>query len=311
MLIFSHRSYDLSSAFAILRSSLYLSLLTLHDEVQARIIQGMIHGLFHAFVPLSVYESLTRGQWGTGGCRGLQCAARVLHLRWRKTCGTRSWNEARGAGWWAFSGDGWCTADFAALAPKLRDSLLRGLAKRTTPRSVFAILWVAEHALDKIGSVIEPWADVRETLGQGRAGVDEVLARENERYFGGIRGGRGWGKRDNGREGEEGEGEGTEMEIMRGGRARFEAGELVGWAMAVVLRRVREPWVPTLYQNSWLNPAQRIQHHRFSFPRSCCARTQPTPPPSCSPSSSSHFLSHYLLPLYTQAPDKTQPPPQQ
>lgn len=49
-LIFSHRSYDLSTAFAILRSALYLNLTTLHDEVQARVAQEMLHGLFHAFL---------------------------------------------------------------------------------------------------------------------------------------------------------------------------------------------------------------------------------------------------------------------
>ncbi|PPQ83237.1 hypothetical protein CVT25_004266 [Psilocybe cyanescens] len=119
---------------------------------------------------------------------------------------------------------------------------LLGLAKRTTPRNAFAKLWAAEHALRKIGRMIEPWGDVvREMLGQGRAGVDEVLVRKSERYFDGVRGGKGLGKMGNGREGEEGEGEGTEMEIMRGGRARFEAGERVEWAMVAVPRGVREP----------------------------------------------------------------------
>ncbi|PPQ85216.1 hypothetical protein CVT25_010086, partial [Psilocybe cyanescens] len=51
----SHRSFSLSTAFAILRSSLYLSLLALHDKVRARIIQKMMHGLFHAFIPFAAY----------------------------------------------------------------------------------------------------------------------------------------------------------------------------------------------------------------------------------------------------------------
>lgn len=76
-LIFSHRSYDLSTAFAILRAALYLSLNSLHDEIQARIVQEMLHGLYHAFIPFEEYEHLTNGKWGTGGCRCRQCARRV------------------------------------------------------------------------------------------------------------------------------------------------------------------------------------------------------------------------------------------
>ena len=64
-LVFSHRSYDLSTGFAILRAALYLGLATLHDEIQARIAQEMLHGLFHAFITFNEYERLTAGRWGT------------------------------------------------------------------------------------------------------------------------------------------------------------------------------------------------------------------------------------------------------
>jgi hypothetical protein len=68
-LIFSRRSYDFSTAFAILRTALYLSLDSLHDEIQASIVQEMLHGLYHAFIPFEEYERLTNGKWGTGGLR--------------------------------------------------------------------------------------------------------------------------------------------------------------------------------------------------------------------------------------------------
>ncbi|PPQ94293.1 hypothetical protein CVT25_004949 [Psilocybe cyanescens] len=68
-LIFSHRTYNLSTAFVILKAALYLSIPFLHDEIQARIVQEMMHALFHAFIMFNEYESLTGGKWGTGRCR--------------------------------------------------------------------------------------------------------------------------------------------------------------------------------------------------------------------------------------------------
>ncbi|PPQ82797.1 hypothetical protein CVT25_009286 [Psilocybe cyanescens] len=128
---------------------------------------------------------------------------------------------------------------YTALTPKLRDSLLYGLglAKRTTPRNAFAKLWAAEHALRKIGRMIEPWGDVvRETLRQRQAGVDEVLARESDGCLGAV--GDGNEKGDDGERGDcEGDCEGAEwMEIMRSGKVRFEDGERVEWAMAAMLK---------------------------------------------------------------------------
>ncbi|KAF7360086.1 hypothetical protein MVEN_00736700 [Mycena venus] len=105
-LIFSHRTYDLSTALALLLSANYLQLPTLHAEVQvsssshlsfsnplpspstffllvsftstqARIISEMTHGLFHAALPFAAYEELTRGAWRAGGCTCRKCAARV------------------------------------------------------------------------------------------------------------------------------------------------------------------------------------------------------------------------------------------
>jgi hypothetical protein len=69
-------SYDyqpLSLSYA----RLFISLTSLHDKIQARIVQEMLHGLFHAFISFDEYERLTGGKWGTGGCRCRQCARRV------------------------------------------------------------------------------------------------------------------------------------------------------------------------------------------------------------------------------------------
>ncbi|KAJ3558284.1 hypothetical protein NM688_g1014 [Phlebia brevispora] len=70
-LVFSHRTFDLDTSFHIMRSAAYLALDTLYDEIQARIVQEMMHGLFHAFLEFSEYESITGGKWGTGGCKQL------------------------------------------------------------------------------------------------------------------------------------------------------------------------------------------------------------------------------------------------
>jgi hypothetical protein len=46
------------------------------------------------------------------------------------------------------------------LPQKIRDSLLKGVGKRTTPLNVFALLFAAEHAMTKLNPVIDAWADV-------------------------------------------------------------------------------------------------------------------------------------------------------
>jgi len=50
-------------------------------------------------------------------------------------------------------GEGWCASEFAWLGRKIKESLLSGLAKRSTPLNVWGILAGAEHALVKLGPV--------------------------------------------------------------------------------------------------------------------------------------------------------------
>jgi hypothetical protein len=77
-LIFSHRTYyDLDTTFHIMRATSYLALDSLYNEVQARIVQEMMHGLFHTFLEFAEHERITGGKRGTGGCRCRQCARRV------------------------------------------------------------------------------------------------------------------------------------------------------------------------------------------------------------------------------------------
>ena len=63
-LILSHRSYDLiSTAFAILRASLYLSRPSLQDEIQARIVQEILLSCLHTFWRIWTFDQWQMGYW--------------------------------------------------------------------------------------------------------------------------------------------------------------------------------------------------------------------------------------------------------
>ena len=229
-LIFSHRSYDLSTAFAILRAALYLSLDSLHDEIQARIVQEMLHGLYHAFIPFEEYERLTNGKWGTGGCRCRQCARRVprvLEFALAEDVQNRYLESGSRRALVGLFGEGWVNQEFSALPLKIRETILRGLAKRTRPLNVFPLLFAAEHGLGKLGVVIEPWGDIsREMILSARKTIDDVLCKESEACFNSEE----W------------------MELMEADGVKFEDGEKVEWAMAAVLRGVKDAYAASLYQ---------------------------------------------------------------
>ncbi|KIL58305.1 hypothetical protein M378DRAFT_181318 [Amanita muscaria Koide BX008] len=230
-LIFSNRNYDLNTAFSILRSATYLSLETLCDEIQARIIQEMMHGLSHAFLSFPEYESLTGGKWGTGGCRCRQCARRAPRvLEFAIADDVKNVYLDRGArrALVGLFGEGWCTSEFASLPQKLRESVLKGVGKRTTPENVFPLLFAAEHALVKLNPVIDPWADiVREMIESGRRGIDEVLCNHPEACFS----------------------QHDWLEIMENDGVHFEDGERVEWIMKSLLRGVNDKNAPMLYQS--------------------------------------------------------------
>jgi hypothetical protein len=51
-------------------------------------------------------------------------------------------------------GEEWVYQEFSLLPLKIRESLLKGLSKRTTPLNVFPLLFAADHGLRKLGVVI-------------------------------------------------------------------------------------------------------------------------------------------------------------
>ena len=124
-------------------------------------------------------------------------------------------------------GEGWANQEFSSLSVKHRETILRGLAKRTTPLNIFPLLFAAEHGLGKLAAVIDPWGDIsREMITSARKTIDEVLCKESDACFNSSE----W------------------MELMEADGVRFEDEEKVGWAMAAVLRGVKDAYAPSLYQ---------------------------------------------------------------
>ncbi|EJC98218.1 uncharacterized protein FOMMEDRAFT_23792 [Fomitiporia mediterranea MF3/22] len=228
---FSNRSYDLDTAFAILSSANYLQLQPLYDEVQARLVQEMLHGLFHAFLEFAEYERITGGRWGTGGCRCRQCARRAPRtLLFAVRPDVQNTYLERGArrALVGLFGEGWCNGDFAGLPQKTKDGLMTGLKKRVVPQNVFPLLFAAHTALAKLISLRDAWVDgVREMITTARGFVDTVLCNEAEKCF-------------NEREW---------VDIMENdGMGRFEDGERVEWVMEAVRRGMSESNAGMLYQ---------------------------------------------------------------
>ena len=215
---FSNRTYDLDTAFHIMRSATYLQLQTLYDEIQARLVQEMLHGLFHAFLEFAEYERITGGKWGTGGCRCRQCARRAPRaLEFAVQPDVQNIYIERGArrALVGLFGEGWVTPEFATLPQKTKDGLLKGLAKRTVPLNVFALLFAAEAGMSKLNSVMDTWADTtREMILSARKVIDDTICARAEECFE----------------------QSDWLEIMEANGARFEDGEKVDYVMSSVKR---------------------------------------------------------------------------
>ena len=229
-LSFSHRTYDLETAFHIMRAATYLSMTSLYTEIEARIVEEMCHGLFHAYMPFDEYEKLTAGKWGATGCKCRQCARRAPRVldfaALVDVKNDRLSNGARRALVGLF-GDGWCTPEFAALSQKTRDSLLRGVQKRTIPLNVFPLLYAAQRALMRLNSVMDTWAHtVREMVLAARKNVDEVLCEQVEACFDQPE----W------------------LSVMDADGGRFEDGEKVEWVMDCVRRGLTDQNAAMVYQ---------------------------------------------------------------
>ncbi|KAJ7086874.1 hypothetical protein B0H15DRAFT_844186 [Mycena belliarum] len=229
-LVFSHRTYDLATALALLLSANYLTLPTLYAEVRARVVAEMAHGLFHAALPFAAYEELTRGAWRAGGCTCRKCAARVpriLEFALRPDASDAVLERGARRALVGLFGTGWCTPEFAALPAKLHAAALKGLAKRSTPANVLPILWAAEGARARLAPLVDAWADVvRPLIDAGAKQVDKVLGDETAAVLAADE----WGA------------------IMRADGVRFEDGERVEWAMRGVVRGTNEGNAGRVYQ---------------------------------------------------------------
>lgn len=229
-LIFSNRTYDLDTAFHIMRSATYISLDSLYDEVQARIVQEMMHGLFHAYVDFTEYERLTGGKWGVAGCRCRQCARRMPRvIEFALLDDVKNELLTRGArrGLVGMFGEGWCHAEFAKLDKKIREAALKGVAKRTTPPNVFPLLFAAEFALTKLNAIIDPWADTsRDMITDARRHIDHILCTQTEECFA----------------------QPDWLELMETDGARFEDREHLEWILKSIQRGFAEKAAGRLYQ---------------------------------------------------------------
>jgi hypothetical protein len=229
-LIFSNRTYDLDTAFHIMRSATYISLTSLYDEVQARIVHEMMHGLFHAYVEFAEYERITGGKWGVSGCRCRQCSRRIPRvIEFALLDDVKNELLQRGArrGLVGMFGEGWCNAEFVKLDKKIRDAALKGVAKRTTSLNVFPLLFAAEFALTKLNSIIDPWADTsRDMILDARRHVDHLLCSQADECFSQPE----W------------------LELMDSDGAKFEDRDHVEWIIKSIQRGFSEKSAGRLYQ---------------------------------------------------------------
>lgn len=227
---FSHRTFDLDTAFAIYRSAQYLIMATMRVEIEAYIIEEMLHGLFHAYLTLAEYEKITAGKWGVGGCRCRQCqrrVPRVLEFAQSPDIGNKTLDRGAMRGLVGMFGEGWCISEFAALSTKTRALVLNGLKKRTTPQNIFPLLFASEAALAKLDVINDSWRDsVLDLVTRAQKNIDEVLCDFSEKCF-----------------------EQQEwLEIMDSDGTQFQDMDKVDWIMRSVGRGLKDTNAPTVYQ---------------------------------------------------------------
>ncbi|CAE6441152.1 unnamed protein product [Rhizoctonia solani] len=176
---FSHRNWDLDTAFNVIRAAKYLGLDTLDNEARARIIAEMLHGLFHAYLPFDEYERVIGGKWGTGGCKCKQCqrrAPRVLEFALGDDIRDNILERGAQRALAGMYGEGWATSEFLALPLRLKNTLLKGVKHRTLPHNIIPLLLATQAGLAKLSSNSEPAAEaVKDLMLQARKNIDEVL----------------------------------------------------------------------------------------------------------------------------------------
>jgi hypothetical protein len=184
---FSHRNWDLDTAFNVIRSAKYLGLETLDNEARARIISEMMHGLFHAYLPFDEYDRIIEGKWGTGGCKCKQCqrrAPRVLEFALGDDVRDNVLERGAQRALAGMYGEGWTTSEFLALPLRLKSILLKGVKQRTVPQNIIPLLVATQAGLDKLASNSEPPAEaVKDLMLQERKKIDEVLCNNLDEFF--------------------------------------------------------------------------------------------------------------------------------
>ncbi|KAG8691510.1 hypothetical protein FRC11_002406 [Ceratobasidium sp. 423] len=184
---FSHRNWDLDTAFNVIRSAKYLGLDTLDNEARARIITEMMHGLFHAYLLFDEYERVIEGKWGTGGCKCKQCqrrAPRVLEFALGDDIRDNILERGAQRALAGMYGEGWATSEFLALPLRLKNTLLKGVKHRTLPHNIIPLLQATQAGLNKLSTNSEPPAEaVKDLMLQERKKIDEVLCNSLRDFF--------------------------------------------------------------------------------------------------------------------------------
>ena len=148
-------------------------------------------------------------------------------------------------------GEGWCTAEFASLPQRTKDSILKGLAKRTTPMNIFPLLFATHHALKKLDTIIDAWSDlVRESLLAGRRTIDSVICSKAEECF---------EKRE-------------WLDLLENDGVGFEDKDRVVEVMASVKRGLTDKNAASVYQVTSTDPDSVVEFDSRLFYRSLCLR---------------------------------------
>lgn len=212
---------------------MYLSIASLQAEIEARIIEEMMHGLFHAYLTFENYEKVTGGRWGVGGCKCKTCVRRMPRiLEFAIADDVKNNTLERGArrGLVGIFGEGWVTPEFNSLPATMRAISLRGVQARTTLQNVFPLLFAAEAALAKLetpGASDQPWTEtVRELVLAARKKMDELICTSVEEAF----------------EQEEW------LAILERDGAGFNDADQVRWVMDSIRRGLSESTAGTVYQ---------------------------------------------------------------
>lgn len=159
----------------------------LYKEIEARLIEEMMHGLFHAFLPFDQYEKITAGRWGVGGCKCKQCqrrAPRVLDFAMAPDVNNPIITRGAQRALSGMFGEGWCSQEFASLPVKTRSNLVKGVGLRATPMNVIPLLFAAQAALSRLENNNDTWAeDVREMILAVRKKIDDTMCNNCEEVF--------------------------------------------------------------------------------------------------------------------------------